>query len=258
MTEQLKILLIQARAHGDPMAEHELKAFSSRCELKRDHFNTFNVATDEPDDLELQGYDAVMVGGSGAFSLVEGGFDWHTDFLDTMRHILRSGIPTFASCFGFQGIVQALGGKLARDEGCAELGTFTITLTDAADADPLFGELPQRFDAQLGHNDSAVELSDELIHLAKSENCEYQAIRVRNRPVVATQFHPELTRCDNLERFQSYLKNYKKPGQDLEAALAYAEEIHRESPHSCGLLHSFVRDLRRRKQAQRPPSLVAE
>lgn len=258
MTQSLDILLIQARAADDPMAVHELDAFSSRCELQRDHFSTFNVAADDPDDFELRGYDAVMVGGSGAFSLVEGGFDWHTDFLDIMRRTVESGVPTFASCFGFQGIVQALGGRLAGDDDRAEIGTFTITLTDAADDDPLFGELPRSFDAQLGHNDSAVELSDELIHLASSDNCEYQAIRVQDRPVVATQFHPELTRCDNLERFRSYLKNYKKPGQDLEAAMAYAEEIHRESPHSCGLLHSFVRDLRRRKQARRSPSVAAE
>lgn len=258
MTEPLEILLIQARDGDDPMVEHEIEAFSSRCELRRDHFTTFNVAVDDADDFRLQGRDAVMVGGSGAFSLVKGGFDWHAEFLDIMRRILRSGVPTFASCFGFQGIVQALGGTLARDEDCAEIGTFTITLTDAADDDPLFGDLPRTFDAQLGHNDSAVELCDELIHLASSEQCVYQAIRVKDRPVVATQFHPELTRCDNLERFQNYLKNYKQPGQDLEAALAYAERIHRESPHSCGLLHSFVRDLRHRKQAHRPPTFAAE
>lgn len=258
MNEPLQILLIQARSDDDPMADHELKAFSSRCELDREHFSVFNIATDDLEDFTLRGFDAVMVGGSGAFSLVEGGFDWHADFLDLMATVLRSGIPTFASCFGFQGIVQTTGGQLAGDDERAEIGTFTITLTDAARQDPLFGDLPAEFDAQLGHNDSAIELGDDLIHLAKSQCCEYQAVRVQNRPVVATQFHPELTRCDNLDRFRSYLKNYKKPGQDLEQAMAYAEKIHRKSPHACGLLHSFVRNLRRRKQQHRPTSFAAE
>lgn len=255
MESRLRILLIQARSADDPMIDHELEAFASRCELDRDRFVTFNIAVDDADSFDLGDVDAVMVGGSGDFSLVSGGFDWHQQYLDLLRRILEVRLPMFASCFGFQGIVQALGGRLRGDEDRAEIGTFEIELTDGGRADPLFGDLPPTFDAQLGHNDSAVELSEELIHLARSECCEYQAIRVRNRPVVATQFHPELTRSDNLDRFRNYLKNYKKPGQNLEEAMAYAEEIHRPSPHSCGLLHSFVRDLRRRKKAA---SLVAE
>ncbi len=258
MTEPLCILLIQARSAGDPMAEHERQAFAARCELPLDNFETFNVAVDDIDDFAPHRCDAIMIGGSGAFSLVKGGFDWHGDYLDLMRQILRIGIPTFASCFGFQGIVQALGGKLARDEALAQIGTYTIELTDAAADDPLFGDLPQQFDAQLGHNDSAIELCDELILLAQNEQCEHQAIRVRDKPIVATQFHPELTRADNLDRFKNYLKNYKQPGQNFEEAMAYAEEIHRCSPHSCGLLHSFVRDLRQRKARQRPRTLAAE
>lgn len=255
MSDRVRILLIQARSGDDPMLEHELQAFSARCELERSQFSSFNIAVDHIDEFSVQNVDAVMVGGSGDFSLVERGFDWHRDYLELIRHILEVKIPMFASCFGFQGIVQALGGRLERNEQRAEIGTFAIQLTDAGHADPLFGDLPETFDAQLGHNDSAVELSDELIHLARSEQCEFQAIRVKNRPVVATQFHPELTRTDNLDRFRNYLKNYKKPEQNFDEAMAYAEEIHRTSPHSCGLLHSFVRDLRRRKQNT---SLVAQ
>ncbi len=250
----LSILLIQARAADDPMADHELNAFSKRCELSADHFSIFNIATDDIDDVRFDGYDALMIGGSGDFSLVDGGFDWHGDFLELMELIVDEAIPTFASCFGFQGLVQTLGGRLESDDERAEIGTFEITLTDAAGDDPLFGDLPQQFDAQLGHNDSAVELSDELIHLASSQRCRYQAVRVRDKPIIATQFHPELSRSDNLDRFRNYLKNYKKPGQNLEQAMAYAEEIHRESPHACGLLHSFVRDLYRRKKRLRSDS----
>ena len=258
MTQPLRILLIQARSADDPMADHELRAFANRCELTIDQFTTFNVAVDDLSDYHPRGMDAIMIGGSGAFSLVEGGFSWHQAYLDLMREILVRGIPTFASCFGFQGIVQATGGKLARDEQMAQLGTYQIELTDEAEDDPLFGDLPKSFDAQLGHNDSATELCDDLIHLASSEACKYQAIRVKNKPIVATQFHPELTRQCNLERFRNYLENYKKPGQNFDEAMAYAESIHRPSPHSCGLLHSFVRDLHARRQRQQPTVVTAE
>ncbi len=252
MQDTPRILLIQAREAGDPMAEHERQAFAARCDLPVSAFSTFNIALESLDLFDPRGQDALMVGGSGAFSVVQGGFDWHEDFLTLMRRILSLQIPMFASCFGFQGIVQALGGHLESDPDRAELGTFEITLTDAADDDPLFGDLPRTFDAQLGHNDSAITLPPELIHLASSERCPYQAIRVKDAPVVATQFHPELTRSGNLDRFRNYLKNYKKPGHTFEEAMAYAESIHRESPHACGLLHSFVADLhlRRARRAQ--------
>lgn len=258
MNDSLHILLIQARGPDDPMADHELGAFSSRCGLELRQFSTFNVATDSPDRLQLAGVDGVMIGGSGDFSLVEGGFDWHEDYLALLRRLLNVQIPVFASCFGFQGIVQVLGGRLDACEDRAEIGTFAITLTEAGKADPLFGTLPRRFDAQLGHNDSAVKLCDELIHLARSDRCEYQAVRVKNRPVVATQFHPELTRSDNLDRFRSYLKNYKQPGQNLDEAMEYAEKIHRESPHCCSLLESFVQQLHQHKTSPAIDSNAAE
>ena len=258
MNQLPRILLIQARSADDPMAQHELRAFADRCELPAEAFRIFNIATDDPHELSFEGLDATMIGGSGDFSLVEGGFDWHQDFLDLMARLMDTAMPTFASCFGFQAIVQTVGGALAKREELAQLGTFEIRLTDAAADDPLFGDLPTTFDAQLGHNDSAVELGDALIHLAESDACPYQAVRVKGRPIVATQFHPELTRSDNIDRFKNYLKNYRKPGQNFEEAMAYAEEIHRPSPHACGLLHSFVNDLKARKAAANPPSVPAE
>ena len=249
MTDSPRILLIQARTTQDPMGIHELEAFADRCELPVQAFGTFNIAEESLKAFNFDGFDALMVGGSGDFSLVEGGFDWHENFLKLMARIVDAGIPTFASCFGFQGIVQALGGKLARAEERAELGTFSVTLTEAGTKDPLFGDLPREFDAQFGHNDSAITLSDELIHLAQTERCEYQAVRVRGLPIVATQFHPELTRCVILDLFRNYLKNYTRPEHSFDEAMAYAESIHRPSPHSCGLLHSFVNDLRQRRRA---------
>lgn len=258
MIDSLRILLIQARTSDDPMARHELEAFASRCELPQESFRTFNIAAQPLQAFDPRDCDAIMVGGSGAFSLVEGGFDWHGDFLTLMRRVLDTQIPTFASCFGFQGIVQALGGKLERNDGCAELGTFEIELTEEGSRDPLFGDLPPQFDAQLGHNDSAVGLTDELIHLARSQRCHYQAIRVRGLPVVATQFHPELTRCGNLDRFRNYLEKYKDPDHSFDEAMAHAETIHRPSPHSCGLLHSFVRDCVERKNKISAPPIAAE
>lgn len=243
MSENLKILLIQARLAGDPMAAHELDCFAQGCGLGREQFQVVNVAIDDPLEVNLSGADGVIIGGSGDFSLVAGGFSWHAGLLEMIRGICERGIPTFGSCFGFQAIVQALGGELVGDPGRSEVGTFEISLTDQALADPVFGALPESFDAQLGHNDSALNLGDDLVHLARSESCEFQAIKVRGKPVVATQFHPELTREGSLARFKNYLHSYKQPEQDMEAALAFARSMHRPSPHASSLLPAFLRNL---------------
>lgn len=244
----MKILLIQARLAGDPMARHEIDSFSDACGLPAEHFEIFNMVTHRMGDFRIEGVDAVMIGGSGEFSLAQGGFVWHDDFLDIIRRIVEVGIPTFGSCFGFQGIVQALGGRLEADEDRSEVGTFSISLTeDVGEEDPIFGHLPPAFDAQLGHNDSVIELPDGLTHLASSERCHYQAIRVGDGPIVASQFHPELTREGSLARFRNYLEGYKRADQNMEEAMAYAEAMHRPSSEASSLLRAFVDDVRRRQ-----------
>ena len=226
------------------MAAHEVECFADNCDLSRGAFEIFNVVAGDFSALEVDGFDGVVVGGSGDFSLVEGGFGWHGDYLELLRRILDVGVPMFASCFGFQGIAQALGGRLAANEAYSEIGTYQVELTDRGCRDPLFGELPEVFDAQLGHKDSVVELPDEAMHLARSERCEYQALRVADRPVIATQFHPELTRERSLDRFRNYLEDYKPKGLDVEEAMEHAREQHRPSPKACELLERFAERLR--------------
>lgn len=240
MSSNMRILLIQARVPGDPMAAHELNAFVTRTGLSPDNFQILNTVTDPMNSQVLDTADIVMIGGSGDFSLVSSGFEWHTPFLEWMRELVRRGVPTFASCFGFQALVQALGGTLKHDENCAELGTHRVTLTDAGLDDPVFGQLPAQFDAQFGHNDSAAQLPPTLEHLASSQRCLYQAVRVRGTPIVATQFHPELDMHGNLDRFQNYLENYRGDAATYEEAWQRALALHRPSPHCSALLKHFL------------------
>ncbi|MBA2662211.1 MAG: type 1 glutamine amidotransferase [Bradymonadaceae bacterium] len=243
MTYAPRILLIQARTDDDLMRVHELEAFCRATGLVRENFRVFNIAIDAFSSFSLAGVDAAMVGGAGAFSLVDSGFGWHQDFLDVTLRLVTSGIPTFGSCFGFQALIQAFGGKLARDPARSELGTFEVSLTSEGVDDLLFGRLPAHFDAQFGHNDSAITLPEELVHLARSERCLYQAVRAKGSAFVATQFHPELNMDGNLDRFRNYLNHYKQPEHDFEQAMAHARTIHRPSPDSSALLRCFVEDV---------------
>lgn len=225
------------------MLDHELRCFAKRCQLSPDAFESVNMAEGSFGAELLDGPDAIMVGGAGEYSVVEGGFDWHETMLDLMRAVARKRMPMFASCFGFQAIIQAFGGTVDTVPHMSELGTYEVTLTDAGRRDPIFGEHPDVFDAQFGHNDSATALPDELVLLARSERCPHQAVRFSDAPIVATQFHPELCAEDNMERYIAYLQNYEAAAITREQAREKALQMHRPSPHASHLLREFVNAL---------------
>jgi GMP synthase (glutamine-hydrolysing) len=225
------------------MLAHELGCFADRCGLEPEAFEAVNMAAEAPAVELLDGPDAVMVGGAGEYSVAKGGFDWHEPMLELMRAVTRQKVPMFASCFGFQALVQALGGEVETAPDRAELGTFEVTLTPEGRKDPIFGSHPDSFNAQFGHNDSATRLPDELVWLAKSERCAYQAVRFQDAPIIATQFHPELCAEQNMERYIAYLQNYEPGALTYEQALEKAHQIHRPSPHASHLLREFVREV---------------
>ena len=235
-----RVVLFQARLPDDPMRAHEVACFIDQSHLPADAITPVNMAVDDFGPADLEGFDAAMVGGSGDFSVVVRGFAWHERLLHLMREIVDRGMPMFASCFGFQALVQAHGGELVRNLERAEVGTFDITLTSAGAADPLFGDLPRTFAAQLGHLDGATRLPDGMTHLAHSALHPFQALRVDGLPIVASQFHPELCRRTNLDRFLNYLRHYKDADDSIEEATARAQSRCRESPEASRLIGRFL------------------
>lgn len=233
-----KVLLLQARMPDDPMQAQELECFVERTGLPASSFTCHNLYDGAPRMGQLRERDALMVGGSGAFYISSGNLPEFETLLDFLREVVAAGHPTFASCFGYQALVRALGGEVISDRAHREVGTFELTLTTAALHDELFGGLPERVMAQMGHTDRVERPAEGAINLASSEMCRHQALRVPHKPVWATQFHPELDRKRNAERFRTYFESYgrKEDRQDLDAAL----RRFRESPETTGLLAAFL------------------
>ncbi len=204
----LKILLLQAR-HIDDLARHEERqSFAARAGLDPRQFVPFDLLENTLTLAEIRRYDALMVGGSGAYSVSKDNLPNQEGVLEVLAEVVDSGHPTFASCFGFHLLVQALGGQVVSDPGCTEVGAFELALNEAGRADELFGYLPDTFMAQLGHKDRAARLPHGVLNLAASARAPYQALRILGKPIWATQFHPELTVEDNLLRFSRYKDVY--------------------------------------------------
>lgn len=231
-----RFVLLQARDPGDPMAQHEQTCFANALGVPEDRITLHDLLSSAPTEAVVDRHDAILVGGSGDYSVLEG-HDFLPPFFEFLsRVVIGQKVPTFASCFGFQALVLAGGGDVVHDESRAEVGTYELTVTEAGRTDPLFGALPKTFRAQLGHKDHAARLPAGMTNLASSESAPFQALRVDGLPVIATQFHPELTRAANTERYLRYWDAYGTGDRDNDPVLARMAD----SPESTALLSRWV------------------
>ncbi len=231
-----RFVLLQARNPGDPAREAEHIAFAARMGVAPETLTPVDILTTPLVPATLDGADGVLVGGAGQYSVLDD-LPAIAEFCDFLADTASSGVPMFASCFGFQALVLGLGGEVICAEDRAEVGTYMLKTTASASEDPVFGALPDAFSAQLGHKDQASVLPSCLEHLASSDKTVYQAFRVRGQPTWATQFHPELTWRENQDRFRRYMPEY---GKLFGEAAAQAQlDAHFPSPDANLLLARF-------------------
>jgi GMP synthase (glutamine-hydrolysing) len=235
----MRILLLQARNPDDPAKWDELAAFNNKAGCPSSCFISHDLLGGPPTLEQVLQYDALMIGGSGDYNVSDRSLPFLEETFTLLRDVVSVGHPTFASCFGFQLLVEALGGKIVRDAERMEIGTFDVAITDACRQDALFGYLPDAFPAQFGHKERALQLPESVINLGSSERCAYQAIRIPDKPIWATQFHPELSGDENRRRFSRYAEMYVgMVGQD-----EYNRILARfaESPETEELIPRFLR-----------------
>jgi len=218
---KLKILLLQARYEDDLARVEERQSFADRAGLDLQQIVPHDLLAGPPTLAQIRQFDALMIGGSGAFSVSQTNLPGQAAVLDLLAEVVETSHPLFASCFGFHLLVTALGGAIIYDPAHMEVGTYELSLSDAGQKDPLFNYLPPTFMAQLGHKDRATRLPAGVLNLASSALAPYQAFRIPGKPIWASQFHPELTGKENLLRFHRYTAEYAAiyGPEELEAVL---------------------------------------
>jgi GMP synthase (glutamine-hydrolysing) len=109
---------------------------------------------------------------------------------DLLDEVVARDFPFLGACYGIGVVGSRRGGTVDR-EHAEPIGPVPVTLTPEGRADPLLLDLPDRFDAFVGHKEAVRVLPAGAVHLASSPGCPVQAFRVGEH-VYATQFHPEL------------------------------------------------------------------
>ena len=233
---QLTYLLLQVRKTEDLMRDHEIDCFARALECPVSNIETHDLISRHPDFEQIDRVDAVLIGGSGDFSVARGG-PWLAAAMTTFQDLYDMSKPTFASCWGFQAFARALGGEVVTDMSRAELGTLEMSLTSEGLADPVFGPLGKKFRGQLGHEDIVHRLPLDAIRLASSEKVENQAFTFPGRPIYCTQFHPEMECADLIRRLEAYPSYLEKiMGWSIED---FKQHCH-ETPETILLLRRFA------------------
>jgi GMP synthase (glutamine-hydrolysing) len=235
--DRLKILLMQIR-NDDVTRLEELGEFVRYSGLAPEQFTVLDVF-ERPSFAStcMEGYDALFVGGSSDASVLEPDqYPFVEDAKRLLVYCLDQRIPVFASCFGFQVVVEALGGKVILDREQMEIGSFAVDLTPSAQEDLLLHDTPSPFWAICGHQERAASLPQGAIHLASTELCPYHAFKMEDKPFYAFQFHPEVDKQDLVARITRYKDRYLNDEEMLQNILS---DIH-DTPESNELIRKFV------------------
>jgi GMP synthase (glutamine-hydrolysing) len=232
----LKVLLLQIRKQPRVRKE-ELASFIAYSGLQADQFDVLNVFDTNDFGTEvLDGYDALFVGGASEASVLEPEtYPFVAPSIRLLQHCIDMDLPVFASCFGFQLAVLALGGVIIRDQADFEMGTLPISLTDSAATDPIFHDVPDCFPAVSVHKERATALPEQCEVLAYTEACVH-AFKVAGKPFWAFQFHPELDRATLVERLTIFKAQYTDGDDHLDKVLQNTVE----TPDSNRLVKKFV------------------
>ena len=237
--KDIRILLIQARDEPEILRQ-EQQCFLERCNIEEDQLISLNLLDANVDDIkriDLSSYDAIMIGGSGAYSATNN-YPWMDALLDLVKRAYNASFPTFGSCWGHQIIARALGGSVVYDAELTEMGCHTITLNPTGQQDILFRDFPHSFKANMGHHDRVNQLPPDGIDLAFSKTQSHQAFRIKNKPIYGTQFHSELNAARERERLFAYRPYYtevdtEEEFQEILNGLAETTEVD-------GLLQKFL------------------
>jgi GMP synthase (glutamine-hydrolysing) len=235
----IRVLLMQIRLDQETLNE-ELEAFAEYSGLHVEQIDTLNVFTTPSFEYTaVNEYDALFVGGSsdeGDALIIPDKPLFAVNSMHMIRHAYEEKIPVFASCYGFQAAVVALGGELVHDVARAEKGTLEIRVTEAGKEDRLFADTPESFYAVSVHEKLAAWLPKGAVTLAESDLCPHHAFTFPDRPFYAFQFHPEV----DLDELGVRLKRYQDRYLDSEISYHEIMDTAEDTSHANILLGKFM------------------
>ena len=96
-------------------------------------------------------------------------------------------VPTLGVCLGHQAIVEAFGGTVGQAKALLH-GKASLVHHDG---EGIFAGLPEEIEAGRYHSLAALEVPEDLVITARTDDGEVMAVRHRAYAIEGVQFHPE-------------------------------------------------------------------
>ena len=167
-----KIIILDFGSQTTQLIGRRVRELSTYCEIVP--FNKFPFG-----DESVKG---VILSGS-PFS-VNDDHAFKTDLSE-----IRRNYPVLGICYGAQWIAQSSGGKVGNSASC-EYGRVRLQVKDTADL--LLGNLPQQSQVWMSHGDTILQIPEDFLVIASTEEVEIAAYKVQGEQTWGVQFHPEV------------------------------------------------------------------
>ena len=195
-----------------------------------------------PDNLNLEDYSAIIVGGSP--------FDISTpedkkskiqktiesDFNKLLKQVVTEDFPFLGACSGNGLLGNYLGTSISKTYG-EPVSCVTLNITEEGKQDKLLTGFPEQVDVLLGHKEAVDSTPDGATLLMTGSDCPVQMFRV-GQNVYATQFHPEGDAEEFILRINIYRNHgYFEPHKADELKKQVSEK---PTPYAHEILRRFV------------------
>lgn len=242
MTAMKPILILQLRPE-DATSDSEYACFLKYGGLRAEDTCRLRIAQHGiPDNLNLDDYAAIIVGGSP--------FDISTpeerkspvqkkieeDFNQLLHQVVSRDFPFLGACSGNGLLGHYLGTRIST-KYAEPVSCVTLEITEAGRHDKLLTGFPPQIDVLLGHKEAVDTTPTEATLLLTGRDCPVQMFRVGEN-VYATQFHPE----GDAEEFALRIDTYRHHGyfQPQEADVLKKRVSQTSTPYAQAILRRFV------------------
>jgi len=226
----VKPFLLLGTRDEDAAADNEYDAFLGFTGLEESLLRRMRLERRPLGHVDLDEWSGIILGGGpynasdpdSAKSTVQRRVEAELHAL--LDAVVARDFPFLGACYGIGVIGTHQGGTV--DATYSEpISRVPVTLTAAGRTDALLCDLPDEFEAFVGHKEAIRDLPPTAVHLASSPRCPVQAFRI-GANVYATQFHPELDIHGLCTRIEVYKHaGYFEPPQ-ADSLKAMAREGH--------------------------------
>lgn len=182
---------------------------------------------------ELDSYSHILITGSAASVLDDA--EWMRAEVDLIQKAVNKGKVILGSCFGHQIIARSVFGMDAvRKREKPEIGWPDIQIVSS---DALFGESGRTIHTFIFHYDEVCALpEDKAKVIARSEECDILAFKLRGRPVWGVQPHFEMGIVQGLRYIDKFKGN---PVPDRQIFFSSTQYMPKDSGWVIPLIKAF-------------------